>query len=82
MIFPTKHIRTDRSLLGVGASVLALLNTPKSVSGLWEEFDRSRRTAEGAKPVAFDWFVMALDFLFMIDAVEFDRGVLKKRKTE
>ncbi len=82
MILPTKHIRKDRSLLGVGASILSLLDTPKTVSGLWNEFDDSRRTTEGAKPVAFDWFVMALDFLYMIDAVEFHRGLLKKRKAK
>ncbi len=78
MILPTKHIRPDRSLIGVGAELMTLLDTPKTVSALWTEFDLHRQTAEGAKPVPFDWFVMALDFLFMVDIVDYYRGLLHK----
>ena len=36
MILPTKHIRPDRALIGVGAEVLGLLVQPMTVSGLWD----------------------------------------------
>ncbi len=80
MILPTKHIRPDRALIGVGSDILSLLHTPKTVSGLWSEFDRLRQTTEGLKPVSFDWFILGLDFLYMIDAVEYRRGLLNKKK--
>lgn len=68
MILPTKHLPLDRSLIGVGADVLSLLEKPKTVNKLWLEFQalseekKSRRT--------FDWFTVALSMLFSIGAVE------------
>ena len=79
MILPTKHLNEQRSLLRVGAEVLQLLRQPKTVSRLWDEF-RSRRE-EGVSlshPVTYDWFVMALDLLYMVAAVEYDQGRLMK----
>ena len=36
MILPTKHIRPDRALIGVGAEVLVVLGQPMTVSKLWD----------------------------------------------
>lgn len=36
MILPTKHIPQNEALIGVGATVLAHLSGPMTVSGLWE----------------------------------------------
>lgn len=78
MILPTKHIRPDRSLLAVGAQLLGCLNEPMTVSRLWDEI-RARRSYRGpAAPINYDWFVLALDLLFMVKAVEFDRGLIHK----
>ena len=68
MILPTKHLPLDRSLVGVGADVLSLLDKPKTISKLWLEFQvlskekKSRRT--------FDWFTLTISMLYMIGAVE------------
>jgi len=68
MILPTKHLPLDRSLVGVGADVLSLLDKPKTVSKLWLEFQvlskekKSRRT--------FDWFTLTISMLYTIGAVE------------
>lgn len=78
MILPTKRITEDRALLSIGGSVLALLEEPKTVSQVWNEL--SRRTAEtltGAH-LSFDWFVLALDLLYAVGAVEYERGRLLK----
>lgn len=78
MILPTKHIRPDRALIGVGAEVLGVLEQPMTMSKLWDEI-RSRRSADMSSPVIdYRWFVLALDLLYMIGAVDFKRGLINK----
>jgi hypothetical protein len=77
MILPTKHLPENRSLIGVGGSILSLLAVrERTVSATWEAFSELR--GEDAS-VSFDWFILGLDLLFAIGAVELDRGVLRKR---
>ncbi|MCY2979135.1 MAG: hypothetical protein NTU79_10775 [Planctomycetota bacterium] len=75
MILPTKHMRTQRTLLGVGAEVIALLDQPKTVSRIWSDLKKKR--GEDDLKLSFDWFVLSLDMLFSIDAVELNRGRLQ-----
>ena len=78
MILPTKHIRPDRALLGIGADILAGLARPMTVSGLWDHL-RLRRTASNSNAVLdYRWFVLALDLLHMIGAIDFERGVIRR----
>ncbi len=78
MILPTKHIRPDRSLLGVGAQVLQILDSPMTMSKLWDEF-RTRRSSPGPDaPITYRWFVLAVDLLYIIKALELNRGLLVK----
>lgn len=74
MILPTKHLPQERSLIGIGGEVLGLLNEKKTVSALWNEFKRSRQ--ERGAAVTFDWFVLALDLLFMTKAITTERGLV------
>lgn len=78
MILPTKHIPENRCILGVGGRLLVLLEREQTVSGLWESFKRAD-VAPGSTPsVPFDWFVLALDFLYAVGAVEWNRGLIRK----
>jgi hypothetical protein len=78
MILPTKHVRVDRALIGVGAEVLELLKRPMTMSRLWDEI-RTRRTLHApVAPIDYRWFVLALDLLYVIGAVELDRGLLRR----
>lgn len=78
MILPTKHLRPDRSLLGVGTAVLKLLVRPMTMSQLWDEF-RAQRTAVMPKaPIDHRWFVLSLDLLYIVGAVRFERGLIIK----
>jgi len=80
MILPTKRITEDRSLLGIGSDIVPLLDEPKTVSRLWTEFqERRRRTASSI--VTYDWFVMALDLLFLLDAISMEKGLLRRVTT-
>ena len=75
MILPSKHLSQDRALLTVGAAILRHLSHPITVSALWEQMPRS---AGGQKmpQLRYDGFVLALDLLFLIGAVELRDGLL------
>lgn len=71
MILPTKHLPQERALLTVGAVLLAHLERPLTVSALWQ------RVSTAVLPApTFDWFVLALDLLHALGAVELRDGLL------
>ncbi len=74
MILPTKHLGLSRSVLGMGAALLDTLREPKTVSSLW--------AAARVQPefVTFQRFTLALDFLYLIGAVEWDDGMLRRKQ--
>ena len=78
MILPTKHMATNRALLGVGGEVLRALSTPKTMSALWDEI-RAADHREKQAAIDYKWFVLALDLLFMLGAVELAQGVLQRK---
>ncbi|MFT4274944.1 MAG: hypothetical protein QM576_01190 [Rhodopseudomonas sp.] len=78
MILPTKHVRSDRALIGVGAEVLDILKRPMTMSRLWDEM-RGRRSLHAPNaPIDYQWFILSLDLLFMIGAVDYDRGLVRR----
>ncbi|NVJ09582.1 hypothetical protein HUW63_30700 [Myxococcus sp. AM001] len=81
MILPTKGIRADRALLSVGADVLRLLDEPKTVSRIWDEVRSAWSMREGASRLSFDWFVLALDLLYVLGAVDMEQGRLARRNS-
>ena len=78
MILPTKHIRPDRALLTVGGDLLDALRQPMTLSRLWDYVRAKRGNPGEPAPINYDWFILALDLLFMINAVELERGLLRK----
>lgn len=78
MILPTKHIKPHRALLAVGGDLLDCLREPMTVSRAWDEVRTRRGSAGEPAAINYDWFVLALDLLFMMGAIEFDRGLLRK----
>ena len=79
MILPSKHLGRDRALLTIGGEVLGILNEPKTVSRVWDELksEKARKTAK-SPIITFDWFVLALDLLFLLNAIEMDQGRLRR----
>ncbi|AEH85579.1 ABC-three component system middle component 6 [Mesorhizobium opportunistum] len=77
MLLPTKHIKIENALLGVGAEVLAELDRPKTVSTLFHDVQAHRSEYE-MTTIEFDWFLLAVDFLHVVGAVRLEAGVLKK----
>jgi hypothetical protein len=81
MILPTKRITHDRSLLGIGAEILTLLDKPKTVSRVWDELKSRRMNKKFAPIVIYDWFILALDVLYMLNAIHFEKGVLLRSQS-
>ncbi len=77
MLMPTKHIRTENALIGVGAEVLSLLDSDKTVSRLFYDIQEQRRE-DGRATIHFDWFLLSIDFLFTVGAVRYETGLVKK----
>lgn len=73
MILPSKHLSQKRALLTIGAELLTHLNRPKTVSAVWEQ-------ARHTTTISYDWFILALDLLYTIDAIEIREGLLLRRK--
>ena len=79
MIFPSKHLSQDRALLTIGATILQHLDQPKTISALWEELSRDgEKNPHSSVTVRYEWFVLALDLLFLIDAIKMDEGILAR----
>ena len=76
MILPSKHVSQDRALLTVGAVILRHLSHPVTVSALWEQMPRSARDQKAPPPLRYDAFVLTLDLLFLIGALELREGLL------
>ncbi len=80
MILPTKHLSQNRALLGVGAEILHFLSEPKTVSRLWDELKLNRGAVDSCS-LTYDWFVLALDFLFTLNAIELEKGLIRRVKS-
>jgi hypothetical protein len=76
MILPSKHLSQDRALLTVGAAILRHLSRPVTVSALWEQLSSSAGDHKAPAPLRYDGFVIALDLLFLIGALDLREGLL------
>ncbi len=77
MILPSKSIPSEKSLIVVGGRVLGLLQqSPLTVTSVWTEFRANESSAQA--PVSFEWFVLSLDMLYALGAIDWDTtGVLR-----
>ena len=76
MILPDKHITLSHSLIGSGARVLKLMDRPVTVSALWD-------AARGIQGLDSYWrFIIVLDFLYTVGAVDWRDGLLAKAAAE
>lgn len=78
MILPTKHVRSDRALIGIGAEVLSILKQPMTMSRLWDEVRGRRSLMAPNAPINYQWFVLSLDLLYTFGALDFDRGLVRR----
>ncbi|MCE5218287.1 hypothetical protein LLH03_14785 [bacterium] len=79
MILPTKHLPEHRSLLAVGARILLALDTPGTVSQVWETLRADEGVGTAPSCLSYDWFVLALDCLYAMGLVEMHDGTLRRQ---
>jgi hypothetical protein len=72
MILPSKHIRLENSLIGVGAEIVKRIKSPQTVSQLWNDM----RNLPGVR--TFERFTLSLDLLFALGAIDFEEGLLRR----
>lgn len=80
MILPTKNISQDRALLTVGARILSLVDRPLTVSALWDNVTRQSRQESKHTHLHYDAFVLTLDLLYMMGALDLQDGLLHKKQ--
>lgn len=80
MILPTKGVSPAKALVTVGADIIESLGDGAlSITGLWRQV-RDRRNGSAITRISFDWFVLALDMLYAVNAVELtDLGLIERR---
>jgi len=80
MILPSKHLPPDRALLTQGARILEYLTKPMTVSALWERIKPDRKSKTAPRSLRYDTFVLTLDLLFLMGAVDLKEGLLARRR--
>lgn len=79
VILPTKGVPASKALISVGGEALeALGDSALSMSGLWSRYSEAQ-TRSGTSPISYDWFVLAIDLLYLLGAVRLNElGLLQR----
>lgn len=75
MILPNKHVDPKRSLIGIGAVILHMLDRPRSLSSIWD------RIRERPEVITFERFTLALCFLYAVGAIEWEAGRFRRQRS-
>lgn len=78
MILPSKHLSPDRAIITVASEVFELINNRSTVSSTWNDLQEKRRGCKWKSEIPYDWFILSLDFLYLIGCIEVDNGRLTK----
>ena len=74
MLLPTKHTRISDSLISLGALILSALKEKQSIDSLWSLINASFNTPDYPSKHNYTNFLLAIDYLYSIGAVETDEG--------
>lgn len=72
MIMPTKYLKEDSALIGVGGILLRHIDNKKNLSSLWDEVKTVPSVA------TFERFVLALDFLYLLGLIDIENNEIKR----
>lgn len=75
MILPTKNIKLEDSIIYLAGLLLSQIHETDTVSALWERFKSSSSIS------SFGRFTLLLSFLYTIEAITMDGGILRKIKS-
>lgn len=78
MILPKKHISIEESLLGFGGYLLKYISKAISVDELWNKYLNDYNNSKYHTKFNFDQFIVTIDYLFAIGAIEMnEKGEIK-----
>lgn len=78
MVLPKKHISFEESLFGFGAYLLSYISITISIDELWKKYLNDYNNCEYHIKFNFDQFIVTIDYLFAIGAIEMNEtGELK-----
>lgn len=72
MILPSKHVSETQTLLGIGAHLLRQLDSPHTVTSIWEKIRFHREVGN------YERFVLALDMLYIAHAIQIKDGMIER----
>lgn len=78
MIMPSKHINFSQSLLGLGSYLLTKLDKPKSIDDIWEEYQFDYENGIYMSKHSFDNIIMTFIFLYGVNAIKQEKGIISK----
>jgi len=78
MILPTKHLPPDRAIISVASEVYNLIGKRSSVSSIWNDLQDKHNSLMQQGKISYDWFILSLDFLYIIGAIEENSGRIMK----
>lgn len=78
MILPTKHLSPDRAIISVASELFQLIGNRSTVSSVWNEVQNQCKVSGRQSDVPYDWFILSLDFLFIVGAIEENNGKLAR----
>ena len=82
MILPSKHIRVAESIFGLAGFIIAKLEEPATIDELWQVYLKANDTKRFPAYHGFDQFILAIDFLFVMNAVDINsKGELYNAST-
>lgn len=75
MILPKKHLALEESLFGFGAYLLKHIKEKQSVDKLWKTYLFEYKNNIYEIRFSFDQYIITIDYLFAIGAIEMnDKG--------
>lgn len=70
MILPEKHLSLEESLFGYGAYLLSHIDSKMSIDRLWRIYSADYKNNVYGVQFTFDQFIITIDYLFSIGAIE------------
>ncbi len=81
VLLPNKYIHEERTIIKAGGRLISLLEDPMTVTQVWEKYKIIQDKSQ-LPQVPFDLFILTLDFLYAIGAIEFKKGKLWRLKND
>jgi len=78
MLVPAKHISFSESLLGLGSYLLKILNKPKSIDEIWNEFQDDIENNNYPVNHSLDNLMLSIIFLYSINSICEINGKIQK----